>query len=44
MGLESSKAQGLKSIITTATKFIGSDQRIYIKISDKKVLGFVKVG
>lgn len=44
MGELSSKAQGLKSIITSALKFMGTDQRIYIKVRDKQVLGFVKVG
>lgn len=44
LGALSSKAQKLKTIITTSTKFFCSDQRIYIKINDNKALGFIKVG
>jgi hypothetical protein len=44
LGERSATAQKLKQIITSTTKFFGTDQRIYIKVQDNKALGFVKVG
>ena len=38
------KAQGLKSVITTGLKFIGSDHKIYINCEGKKAIGFIKIG
>lgn len=44
LGERSAISQKLKQVITTTTKFYGTDQRIYIKVSGNKALGFVKVG
>jgi hypothetical protein len=44
LGERSAKSQGLKQIITTSTKFFGSEQRIYLKVIENKAVGFVKVG
>lgn len=44
MGERSAISQKLKQIITTTIKFYNTDQRIYIKVSGTKALGFVKVG
>lgn len=44
MGSASASAQNLKQIITSFEKFIGSDNRIYLKIEGDKVLGMLKVG
>jgi alpha-tubulin N-acetyltransferase 1 len=44
MGFASSKAQGLNTIITTASKFFSSNHRIFIKAEGNKVIGFIKVG
>jgi alpha-tubulin N-acetyltransferase 1 len=44
MGVASSKAQKLRSIITTYSKFAGTDHRIYIKIDGNKVAGILKTG
>lgn len=44
MGFASSKAQGLNTIITTASKFFSSNHRIFIKAQGNKVIGFMKVG
>ena len=44
LGERSAISQKLKQIITTTIKFYNSDQRIYIKVSGNKALGFVKVG
>ena len=44
MGERSAISQKLKQVITTTMKFYGTDQRIYIKVSGTKALGFVKVG
>lgn len=46
MGVASQKAQSLPVAITTATKFFGSPNRIYMQIDCKqsKVLGFLKTG
>lgn len=35
MGEASALAQGLKQIITTASRFYGTDQRVYLKIEGK---------
>jgi hypothetical protein len=43
-GERSAISQKLKQIITTTGKFYGTDQRMYIKVSGNKALGFVKVG
>lgn len=44
LGERSAISQKLKQIITTTIKFFNTDQRIYIKVSGNKALGFVKVG
>ncbi|OMJ77896.1 hypothetical protein SteCoe_22416 [Stentor coeruleus] len=45
MGRESSRSQGLKSIITTAVRFFSSsDNKIYLKIEGQKVVGILKTG
>lgn len=44
LGERSAISQKLKQVITTTTKFYGTDQRIYIKVAGNKALGFVKVG
>ncbi|CAD8208191.1 unnamed protein product [Paramecium pentaurelia] len=44
MGEASAIAQQLKQIITTANKFYGSDQRIYMKADGKNCQGLLKVG
>lgn len=44
MGNASAKAQSLKQVITTFEKFVGSDNRIYLKIDGNKVLGLLKIG
>ena len=45
MGRESSRAQGLGSIITTSIKFFSSsDNKLYIKTDGRQVLGFLKTG
>jgi alpha-tubulin N-acetyltransferase 1 len=44
MGERSATAQKLKQVITTPSKFYNSDQRLYLKASGTKVLGFIKVG
>lgn len=44
LGERSAVSQKLKQVITTTTKFYGTDQRIYIKIVANKAFGFVKVG
>jgi alpha-tubulin N-acetyltransferase 1 len=44
LGERSAAAQKLKQVITTPPKFYGSDQRLYLKVSANKALGFVKVG
>lgn len=44
MGALSAKAQKLKTVITTFAKFSGTNQRLYIKISDGKVVGILKTG
>jgi hypothetical protein len=44
LGERSAAAQKLKQIITTPSKFYSTDQRLYLKVTANKVLGFVKVG
>ena len=45
IGRESSRAQGLRSIITSSTRFFASsDNKIYIKVEGAKVVGFIKTG
>jgi alpha-tubulin N-acetyltransferase 1 len=44
MGTASAKAQALKQVITTFDKFVGTDNRIYLKVDGNKVLGLLKVG
>ena len=46
LGVASSKAQGLKRVITTYSEVSGSDNHLYIKVSDdgKSAIGFCKVG
>lgn len=34
----------LKQTITTATKFFGTDQRMFIKCEGSKIIGFLKTG
>ncbi len=34
----------MKSVITSGVKFLGTDQRIYIKIEENSVIGFLKLG
>lgn len=44
MGQASAKAQSLKQVITTFERFVGTDNRIYMKIEEHRVLGLLKVG
>lgn len=44
MGERSATSQGLKQVITSLTKFSGTNQRIYIKIEGTQAVGFVKTG
>ncbi len=44
MGAASSKAQGLPSIITSASRLFTSDNRLYMKAEGNKVIGLLKVG
>lgn len=44
MGHASAKAQCLKQVITTFERFVGTDNRIYLKVDGNKVLGMLKVG
>ena len=44
MGAASAKAQGLPQIITTAVRFFGSDNRLYLKVESNQVIGLIKVG
>ena len=44
MGNASAAAQGLGSVITTASKMEASDHVLYIASDDRRVLGFIKVG
>lgn len=43
-GALSAKSQGLKAVITTTSKILESDHRLYIKAEKNKVIGFIKVG
>ncbi|MBS1889761.1 MAG: GNAT family N-acetyltransferase [Actinobacteria bacterium] len=44
MGQASAKAQSLKQVITTFERFVGTDNRIYLKVEENRVLGLLKVG
>ena len=45
MGVASSKAQGLPSTITSASRFFTSgDNKLYLKAQGNKVIGLLKVG
>ena len=45
MGKESSRAQGLRSVITTSIRFFSSsDNKIYLKAEGNKVVGILKTG
>ena len=44
MGEASSKAQGLPSIITSASRMFTSDNRLYLRVEGNKVIGLIKVG
>lgn len=45
LGRESSRAQGLRSIITSSVRFFSSsDNKIYLKIEGQKVVGILKTG
>ena len=44
MGSASSKAQGLPSVITSASRLFTSDNRLYMKAEGNKVIGLLKVG
>ena len=44
LGAASSRAQGLPVTITTSSKFFTSDNRLYIKVENSKVIGFIKMG
>ena len=44
MGAASSKAQGLPSIITSASRLFTSDNRLFLKAEGNKVIGLLKVG
>lgn len=44
MGMASSKAQGLPSIITSGSRLFTSDNRLYMRAENNKVLGMLKVG
>jgi alpha-tubulin N-acetyltransferase 1 len=46
MGYASQKAQGLPAAITTAGKFFGAQQKLFLKVDceSSQVLGLLKVG
>eukprot|EP00916_Digyalum_oweni_P022757 GHVL01037674.1.p1 GENE.GHVL01037674.1~~GHVL01037674.1.p1 ORF type:complete len:380 (+),score=75.93 GHVL01037674.1:50-1189(+) len=44
MGAASAKSQGLKVMITSAQRLIGTDHRVYLKYKDHRCLGLLKVG
>ncbi|CAD8181919.1 unnamed protein product [Paramecium octaurelia] len=44
MGEASAKAQNLKQVITSPTRFYQTDQKLYIKSEGKHCLGILKVG
>jgi hypothetical protein len=44
LGHLSSKSQGLPVTITTSQKFFTSDNRIYIKVAEGRVIGMIKMG
>ena len=41
---KSVKAQGLGTVITTASRFFASDHRLYLKTEGNTVIGLLKVG
>lgn len=43
MGKASSKAQGLSHVITSTSKFMGTNQRLYIKVHESRAEGILKV-
>lgn len=43
MGKASSKAQGLNHVITSTGKFMGTNQRLYVKVCDGTAEGILKV-
>jgi len=44
MGEASSHAQGLPAVITTSRKLLASDNRLYLKVNENKIIGLLKVG
>ena len=44
LGTLSAKSQALGAVITTTSKILGSDHRMYMKTEGSKVIGFIKVG
>ena len=44
MGTASAKAQQLPQTITTAARFFGQDQRLYLKVDQNQCIGLLKVG
>ena len=44
MGVASSKAQALPSVITSSSRLFTSDNRLYLKAEGNKVIGLLKVG
>jgi alpha-tubulin N-acetyltransferase 1 len=45
IGRESSRAQGLRSIITSSSRFFASsDNKIFLKVEGPKLVGFIKTG
>eukprot|EP00743_Colponemidia_sp_Colp-15_P005981 GILK01006428.1.p1 GENE.GILK01006428.1~~GILK01006428.1.p1 ORF type:complete len:416 (+),score=44.49 GILK01006428.1:106-1353(+) len=44
MGTASAKAQGLKAVITTPSRIIATDHRVYLRVTRNKVIGLLKVG
>ena len=44
IGKESCKAQGLNHAITSFDRFLSSDHRLYIKVENDALIGYIKVG
>jgi len=44
LGQLSAKSQALKAVITTTSKMLLGDTKIYIKVEENKAIGFIKVG
>lgn len=44
MGMASANAQKLPACITNSTKFFNGKDRLYLLVSEFKVLGMIKVG